>query len=481
VLSMKHYRSYCAFIGLFVILAVLGTGIGTGSEGPTDSQITAWVQEQVSQDPRINPGKVEVATHSGIVTLGGTVPTLAGKSYADLESKRIRGVRGVINEIIVSPVLRSDKEISQDVRRRFQNSADLNQSAVAAESLEGKVFLSGKVDSWSKREQAEFLAAGVRGVMQVVDEVQVQHKEARGDDEIEKDVTSTMNRDVYLCGLPIRVSVVAGVVTLQGSVTRPYEKDRASFDSMSVSSVKKVDNRLRIVGGETPIREKAPRPSDDELRRSIRDELAQDLRMVSPYELDIEVINGNVTLRGLVWSPYERRLAIEDTRDVVGVGRVEDLLTVWPELREDRAVRDDIQFEMGLDSVLNSQDLGIRVAGGIVTLTGKVDTFYRKLHAGEVASRVRGVREVVNAIHVTGAPMFSDAAVRDAVKRRLEANTLTGSAADRISVKVEKGRATLAGEVDTGVQYREAARVALLTKGVRSLDNRLNLAGGQFH
>ena len=177
---IKNDRSHSALMALFVILVlVLGIGNSRGSEGPTDSQITAWVQEQVRQDPRIHPGKVEVATHSGIVTLGGTVPTLAGKRYADLESKRIRGVAGVINEIIVSPVLRSDKEISQDVRRRFQNNADLNQSAVAAESLEGKVFLSGKVDSWSKREQAEFLAAEVRGVRQVVNEVQVQYKEER--------------------------------------------------------------------------------------------------------------------------------------------------------------------------------------------------------------------------------------------------------------------------------------------------------------
>jgi osmotically-inducible protein OsmY len=473
---IKSHRSYSAFMALFVIL-VLGLGTSMGSEGPTDSQLTAWVQEQLSKDPRINPGKVEVDTHSGIVTLGGTVPTLAGKRYADLESKKIRGVRGVINEIIVSPVLRSDQEISQDVRRRFQNSADLNQSAVAVETREGKVFLSGEVDSWAKREEAEFLAAEVRGVRLVVNEVKIQYKEKRRDDEIEKDITSTINRDVYLCDLPIRVSVVEGLVTLQGSVTSPYEKDRALFDSLSVGSVKKVDNRLGIVGGETHIRQKAPRPSDDELRENIREELTQDLRMVSPYELDIEVVNGNVTLRGLVRSPYERRFAIEDTGDVVGVGRVEDLLAVWPELREDRAVRDNIQFEMGLDSVLNGQDLGIGVAGGIVTLTGKVDSVYEKVHAEEVASRVRGVRDVVNAIQVTGAPMFPDAAIRDAVKRRLEANTLTGSAADRISVKVENGRVTIAGAVDTWAQFREAARVAFRTRGVSSLDNQLNLAG----
>lgn len=472
---MKHRRSYSAFVGLFLVLAVLATGSGRASEGPADSEITGWVQQQLGQDPRIGPGKVEVSTRSGVVTLGGTIPTLAGKRYADAESKKIRGVRGVINEIIVMPVQRTDKQISQDVLRRFRNSADLNQATVSAESVEGKVLLSGKVDSWTKREEAESLASEVRGVRQVVNEVRIQYKEQRKDGEIEADVTSAIQRDVYLVGLPIKISAAGGKVTLAGSVASPYEKNRASFDALSVSGVKNVDNRLEVLGRRTNTHERTSRPSDDEIKRSVHEELSQDLRMVSPYELEVEVVNGDVTLRGLSWSLYERRLAVEDASDVVGVGRVVDLLTVYPELRDDRAVLEDIQYEMGLDSVLNPQTLSVQVAGGIVTLTGKAAALYEKHHAERIASRVRGVKDVINEIQVKAAPMFPDEALRDEVKRRLEANILTGPVAGRISVKVENGRTTLLGQVDTWAQFREAGRVALLSRGVRSVDNQLNL------
>jgi osmotically-inducible protein OsmY len=473
---MKSFGKYLVFILLSTAL-VPGIGNSFGKDRPTDQQITDWAEKVLRQVPGIRSSEARITTRSGIVTLSGVVKTLAAKKFADRESKKIRGVLGVINELIVSPVSSPDDQITQNVLRKVRSSADLNPAAITVRTMEGEVFLTGTVDSWTEREEGELLATEVRGVKSVINELKVQYEKKRPDGDIRQDVISTLDRDVYLSGLPISVTVVHGEVILRGSVTSPYEKDRAWGDAVSVDNVSSVENQLHVVAGEKDIRKSFPQPSDAKLTRRIREELSHDLRVEAPYKLDIAVINGNVTLRGLVSSYYQKRLAGEDVRNVVGVGWVANLLTVWAEWRDDFAIREDVQFAIDADSLLNSQDIGIQVAGGVVTLTGRVDIFYEKLHAEEVASRVRGVRDVVDTIRVEQALFSSDAAIQDEVKRRLEANALTGAVADRVSIRVERGHATLAGNVDTWPEYREAARVVLLTEGVRALDNRLTVIG----
>ena len=474
---MKGHKRTIPIIVFLAASAIASMG-ARPAERPADGKVTFWVKEVLREDPRIDASKVNIATRSGIVTLAGVVKTLASKRYAGLETKEIQGVRGVINEIIVSPVFRSNTDISQDILRRFLNSADLKSTRVQVKVVDGNVTLSGQVDSWSRRKEAELVASEVRGVKSVITEVEVQYKKDRSDDAIKKDVISTIGRDAYLYGLPIRVSVKDGIVILRGSVGNAHQKDRASDDSLWVENVKDVKNELEVRPWENKgFRKRIPIPSDEKIEKAVRDELTQDFRVENPFEFSVEVINGNVTLRGVVPSYYQKRLAGEDIRDVVGVGWVANLLTVRSDWREDSAILADIQFEMDVDSVLDNQAIRIRVENGIVTLSGDVNTFYEKLHAAEAASRVLGVRDVVNAIEVNRVFTFSDTALTESVKRRLASNAETLRVVDGIKVKVKNGQATLTGNVDTWSEYREAARVTLLTQGIRGLDNRLTVRG----
>jgi osmotically-inducible protein OsmY len=478
---MERGKRTGAVIVFLVAFAMLSIG-AQGAKSTTDRNVNFWVKESLREDPRIDASEVNIATHSGIVTLTGVVRTLAAKKYAGLESEKIQGVRGVINEIIVSPKLRSDTDIYQDILRRFLNSAELQPRGAWVKVVDGNVTLSGQVDSWAKRKQAELLATEVRGVKAVINEMQVQYKTKRSDDEIKKDVISTIGRDVYLSGLPIHVSVEDGTVTLEGSLGNAYQKDRASDDAMFVVNVTDVKNDCEVRPWENEnVRKRIPVPSDEQIEKAVRNELTQDLRVSDPFELSVDAIEGNVTLRGVVPSYYQKRLAAEDARDVVGVGWVANLLTVRSDWREDTAIQDDIQFEMDVDPVTSGQGITIRVKDGIVTLSGDVNTFYEKLHAAEVASRVLGVRDVVNTIEVNRVFAFSDNALRQAIKRRLASNAETLWVVDRIKVEVENGRAILKGSVDTWSEYREAARVAFLTEGIRGLDNRMSVAGVKRH
>jgi osmotically-inducible protein OsmY len=476
---MKAYR-WTLEMGLSLALTGLLFLTTVSASQPTEKDIALWVKEAISEDGRIDSSKIDVTVRRGIVTLSGVAKTLAGKKYAVLEAKKIAGVQGVVDEIIVYPNARPDADIRQIIMRRFLNSADLQANRIKVDVTAGDVTLNGQVDSWSERGEAELLATEVQGVRSLTNRLLVPYRKERTDTAILKDVISTIQRDVYLSGLPIRASVKDGVVTLKGTVVSAYERERAYGDAIVVDNVKAVKNDLKL-GGEqrASLRKQAPLPSDEELEKNIHDELTQDLRVAEPYEFSVNVLNGNVTLRGTVLSSYQKQLAGKDVRNVVGVGWVDNLITVEAPWREHSAIQDDVQFEVDVDPLLDSQDIDIHVKHGVVTLSGNVNTFYQKIHAGEVASRVIGVRDVVNVLAVKRPLEFSDAAVRDRIKRRLAANAETAHVTGRIKVDVQRGKAVLSGTVRSWAEYREAARTALLTQGVSGLDNRLTVAGAK--
>ena len=465
---------------IILIFAILCVGLSSRSwtaDRPSDETITLWIKEALHEDPRIDASEVNVETDSDLVTLTGIVKNLAAKKYADLETKKIQGVRGVINEIVVWTKPRSDSDITKDILRKFLNIAGLKSCGISAEVVDGQVTLNGQVASWSERQEAELLATEVRGVKSVASNLQVLHKTKRPDDEIQKDIIATIDRDVYLSALPIRVSVKKGVVTLKDSVANAYQKERAWSHSLLVDNVKRVENLIDVGWWENKgVRRHLPVPSNEQLKKNVRDELVQDWRVAKPFEIVVEVADGNVTLRGPVPSYYQKRLAGRDAGEVVGVSWVSNLLTVKTDWREDAAIQDDVQFEIDIDYPLNSQVIIIHVKDGIVTLSGDVDNFCQKMHAAEVASRVRGVRDVVNTIKVRWVLNHTDTELRDRIKRRLASNIETRWVSERITVKVKNGIATLTGDVDTWAEYKEAARLASLTEGVMSVTNQLTVA-----
>lgn len=477
---MKSCRPRLAFFFLLASLPMTLGEIGAAQQ-PTDLQITSWVEEAIHEEPFIHASKIAVKTQNGIVTLSGMVRTLAGKKFMVSEAKKVRGVQGVMDEMTVFSPPRPMVDVRQDVSRKLIHNADLSRDSIQVEtSLEGKLILSGHVDSWTQRQEAELLASEVRGVNVIVNLIRVAYKQERSDPAIQRDVIANLERDAYLSDLPISVTVEDGVVTLRGVVGSLYEKERAYGESVVVYNVRDVRNLLDVkTEKDSFVRRHVPLPSDEELEKAIRAELVQDIRVMDPDELSITVINGNVTLRGTVESFYQKQLAGKDVGNVVGVGWVDNLLTVKAPWRADSSLRDDLQFDMDTDPYLNGEDIRIQVRQGVVTLTGQVNTFYQKLHAGEVASRVLGVREVVNVLTVRQPVKFSDAALKERIWKRLVANAITGPAAEKITLNVEHGKAVLSGHLDSWAQYQEAARVTLLTQGVRGLDNRLTVGGSR--
>jgi hyperosmotically inducible protein len=67
----------------------------------TDVSISVAVKTSLIDDPLVKSKQLEVSTREGVVTLAGTQPTWEGKQRALELAHRARGVKGVVDEIVL--------------------------------------------------------------------------------------------------------------------------------------------------------------------------------------------------------------------------------------------------------------------------------------------------------------------------------------------------------------------------------------------
>ncbi len=140
-------------------------------------------------------------------------------------------------------------------------------------------------------------------------------------------------------------------------------------------------------------------------------------------------------------------------------------------IRTDEEIQADVLEELKWDTRVRPNEIGVAVKDGVVTLTGWVDSYMKKMAAEEAAHRVRGVKAVANDIEVRlpGSAERTDADLAKAVLNALkwEANIPAG----KLDVTVSQGWVTLKGEVEFGFQKRDAERAVQRLSGVKGVTN----------
>ena len=120
---------------------------------------------------------------------------------------------------------------------------------VSVETMNGDLFLRGKVDSEEAKSAAAEVARGIEGVKNVKNDLQVvpasTRKAVTADDKVNtKSVESRFSRDPELKKIDVRTD--AGVVVLSGQVASITVAARASETAHKVAGVKAVKNELRV-------------------------------------------------------------------------------------------------------------------------------------------------------------------------------------------------------------------------------------------
>ena len=143
--------------------------------------------------------------------------------------------------------------------------------------------------------------------------------------------------------------------------------------------------------------------------------------------------------------------------------------------RTDEDIQADVLDELKWDTHVRPNEIGVAVKEGIVTLTGWVDSYLKKIHAEEAAHRVPGVKAVANDIEVRlpSSAERTDADLAAAVLSALKWDAAIP--AGTLDVTVSQGWVTLKGEVEYAFQKRDAERAVERLSGVKGVSNLITI------
>jgi len=137
----------------------------------------------------------------------------------------------------------------------------------------------------------------------------------------------------------------------------------------------------------------------------------------------------------------------------------------------DLELKKSVEAEMDYEPRVHAAEIGVAAKDGIVTLTGRVQSYWEKLAAERAASRVSGVKAVVNELEIR-LPSFSERTDEDIARAALDAlDWSTSVPSDRIKVKVSKGWITLEGNVEWQYQKAAAEKTVRFLTGVKGVSN----------
>lgn len=476
-----------AFTGM---LALAGAG-QAAERNMTDQAIADAVENEFAYDAAVRPDRIDVTVREGIVTLNGVTGNLLEKERAARLAETVKGVRAVVDNISVHASRRKTAEALQaDVIEALSidPAADSYEIAVDADA-EGRVTLSGNVDSFQERELAATVAKGVAGVTGVDNKLTVDYVERnRADSEIKDEIQQRLYWDALVDSSLVNVKVDNNQAILSGGVGSMIERSRARYLAY-VDGVRAVDvSGLEIQNWARDPKRRDPEyvtKSDEEVAKAVKDALLYDPR-VKLFDVDVAVSSGTTTLRGEVDNLAAKRSAGVDARNTVGVDQVDNRIKVRPSMKDaDNELNKRVSAALDRDPYLEKYEVSVVATGGIVKLYGTVDSFFEKSRAEYVTEHVNGVIGVDNNLAVNNDhtamvydpyvsyyppylygwydydPIMShraDLAIKEAINDELWWSPFVD--ANEVTVTVVDGKATLTGAVDSLAEWHAASENA---------------------
>jgi osmotically-inducible protein OsmY len=138
----------------------------------SDAEIARAVRTGLEWNVLVPDDRITSTVSDGFVTLRGSVESLAERHEAESAVRRLAGIRGVHNEIDVVPTLDSGDlqlKIEEALERRAIREAD----RIAVRVHNGRVTLSGEVQSWAEKRAIIGLVSHAPGVRYLEDHLAI--------------------------------------------------------------------------------------------------------------------------------------------------------------------------------------------------------------------------------------------------------------------------------------------------------------------
>jgi osmotically-inducible protein OsmY len=214
----------------------------------TNEHLQKDVEDAIKWEPLLNAAEIGVTAKDGVVTLTGSVDSYAKKMEAEAATKKVSGVKAVVEKIEIwfsnGTGIKTDEDIAAAVVNGLQWNWDVPNEKVKTKVENGWVTLEGELEWNHQKEAAARSVNHQTGVKGLTNNIIIRNNTK---DKIElKDIESALYRNWSIDDGDIDVKVSANKVTLTGVVHSFYARDEAERIAWNAPGVYNVDNELVI-------------------------------------------------------------------------------------------------------------------------------------------------------------------------------------------------------------------------------------------
>lgn len=212
-----------------------------------DTLLQENVLAELLFEPSLDATHIVSVVKDGVVTLTGSVSNFPEKWAAERAVKRVFGVKGVAEELVVdfrSSTRHSDEDIVGAARRALEWSTTVPEKSVQIRVEKGWVTLEGVVEWQFQRQDAHNVVAHLLGVKGVSNMITLRPQVTSAD--VYTRIEAAFKRSGDLEADRVQVEVEGGKITLRGQLPNWTEIDAAGLAAWNAAGVTSVDNQIYI-------------------------------------------------------------------------------------------------------------------------------------------------------------------------------------------------------------------------------------------
>lgn len=209
---------------------------------------------------------------------------------------------------------------------------------------------------------------------------------------------------------------------------------------------------------------------DDLIVDHIKDQLEEKMQE-SAMDINVFCKDGVVHMSGIVDVLAEKYTAEDIAQDIEGIKKLENKITVAMDSNiTDKHMEKEVISNLRKNSNLNG--VGTKINDGVANLIGTTETLRDSKLAYNLASRARGIKDVVNNIKVSTFGEIDDVTLSNRVTQAL---SNTDISYQDIGQNVKKGKVTLMGYVNNKQEVELAKELTMGIEGVTKVINKLKI------
>lgn len=215
--------------------------------------------------------------------------------------------------------MKTNEDLQKDVQDAIKWEPLLNVAGIGVTVDDGIVTLTGTVDNYTKKMEAENAAKNVAGVKAIVENIKVVLPEGatRKDSELAAEIVKALDNNRSVPHGKIKVKVENGLVYLEGEISWQFQREAARKSIDSIHGIKGLIDDMEVKS-----------EIHDKLEEKLIREAFRRHWSLNAHNITVNVSGNTVKLTGHVSSLYQKEEASHIVWKIPGIGSVDNQLAI---------------------------------------------------------------------------------------------------------------------------------------------------------